>query len=235
MHLRTPPRACRRVGFALHGGLFLALMAPSSLTAQDTGAIRGTVVRKHDRTPLPGVMISLPGTSLTTVSNQHGYYLLQRVPRGVHEIQLRHIGYRALDVEVVVSAGATRSIEAAMEETPLLLGEIEVTAPTLSPEPLATAPAAVSVVDNGSTRDFSITGQPASVLAALPGVDIVQNGMNDFNVNARGFNSPLNRRVLVLLDGRDLSEGFTGSQEWAALPVPLEDVARIEVDRKSVV
>jgi len=32
----------------------------------------------------------------------------------------------------------------------------------------------------------------------VPGVDVVQSGVNDFNVNARGFNSSLNRRVLVV-------------------------------------
>jgi hypothetical protein len=49
----------------------------------------------------------------------------------------------------------------------------------------------------------------------VPGVDIVQSGMNDFNVNARGFNSTLNRRVLVLQDGRrsrDRVPGLAGME-----------------------
>jgi outer membrane receptor protein involved in Fe transport len=50
----------------------------------------------------------------------------------------------------------------------------------------------------------------------------------DFNVNARGFNSSLNRRVLVLQDGRDLSIAFLGSQEWSALSIPTEDFSKVE-------
>ena len=56
-----------------------------------------------------------------------------------------------------------------------------------------------------------------------PGVDIAQSGLFDFNINARGFNSSLNRRLLILLDGRDLGTAFLGATEWNGLSIPLED------------
>jgi iron complex outermembrane receptor protein len=59
----------------------------------------------------------------------------------------------------------------------------------------------------------------------------VQSGVNDFNVNARGFNSSLNRRVLVLQDGRDLAIAFLGSQEWNGMTQPLEDLGKVEMVR----
>jgi iron complex outermembrane receptor protein len=65
----------------------------------------------------------------------------------------------------------------------------------------------------------------------VPGVDAVQNDVNDFNVNARGFNSSLARSVVVLQDGRDLAVPFLGSQEWAALSQPTDDLARVEFVR----
>ena len=77
----------------------------------------------------------------------------------------------------------------------------------------------------------SITGQAPMALQAVPGVDITQSGMNDFNVNARGFNSTLNRRVLVLQDGRDLAIAFLGSQEWNGMTQPLEDLGKVEMVR----
>ena len=55
--------------------------------------------------------------------------------------------------------------------------------------------------------------------------------VNDINLNARGFNSSLNRRVLVLLDGRDLAIALLGNQEWNGLSTPLEDMGRIEMVR----
>ena len=68
-------------------------------------------------------------------------------------------------------------------------------------------------------------------LQSVPGVDIVQSGVNDFNVNARGFNSTLNRRVLTLQDGRDLAIAFLGSQEWNGLTQPLDELGKVEMVR----
>src|SRR5256886_16502189 len=55
--------------------------------------------------------------------------------------------------------------------------------------------------------------------------------MNDFNVNARGFNPMLSRKMLVLQDGRDLATALVIRQTWGALAEPLEDLGRIEVIR----
>ena len=100
-----------------------------------------------------------------------------------------------------------------------------------APERIVEAPAAISVVEPRLLENNTITGQIPMALKETPGVDLVQSGVNDFNVNTRGFNSSLNRRMLVLQDGRDLAIAFLGSQEWNTLSVPLEELGRIEVVR----
>src|SRR5918999_1124157 len=80
-------------------------------------------------------------------------------------------------------------------------------------------------------QNTSITGQAPLALQTVPGVDVVQSGVNDFNVNARGFNSSLNRRVLTLQDRRDLAIAFLGSQEWNGLAQPLDDLGKVEMVR----
>jgi iron complex outermembrane receptor protein len=93
------------------------------------------------------------------------------------------------------------------------------------------APAAVTVVSRSVQEAISVAGQAPLAFGQVPGVDIAQSGVNDFNVNARGFNFSLVRSMMVLQDGRDLSIPLLGSQEWAAMSMPLEDVSRIEVIR----
>src|SRR5438552_362792 len=93
------------------------------------------------------------------------------------------------------------------------------------------APAAVDVVRPATAEPLSITGQVALALARVPGLDVTQSGMNDFNVNARGFNTMLTRKMLVLQDGRDLATALVIRQTWGALAEPLEDLGRIEVIR----
>ena len=66
------------------------------------------------------------------------------------------------------------------------------------------------------------SGQAPRIIESAPGVDFTQSGLYDFNFNARGFNSSLNRRILTLVDGRDPSVPFLGAQEWAALSFPMD-------------
>ena len=118
-----------------------------------------------------------------------------------------------------------------MEQAPIQLSELTVTGASKVPERAVEAPAAVSVVEPRVLQATGITGQAPLALREVPGVDLVQSGMNDYNVNARGFNSTLNRRVLVLQDGRDLAIAFLGSQEWNALAVPTDEYSKMELVR----
>ena len=117
-------------------------------------------------------------------------------------------------MQVVVEPNGTVTADAALEAVVVSLGEIVVEGASRGPERIVEAPAAISVVPPEVLQSVAVTGQAPMALQSVPGVDIVQSGVNDFNVNARGFNSTLNRRVLTLQDGRDLAIAFLGSQEW---------------------
>jgi outer membrane receptor protein involved in Fe transport len=111
------------------------------------------------------------------------------------------------------------------------ISEIFVYGASKKNERLTDAPAAVSVVEPTEIQLYAGLGQLPKLLETQPGVDIVQNGINDFNINTRGFNSSLNRRLVVLLDGRDLAIAFLAAQEWNGLSVPVEDLGRLELIR----
>jgi outer membrane receptor protein involved in Fe transport len=209
--------------------IFLAI--PQALTAQETGTVQGTVTQADDGGPLRGVIVSVRGTGISAVTDRDGRYTLNRVPAGPRTIVVRWLGYRTREVAVTVTAGQTATADAALEPQPVTLSEVIVEGVSRAPERVVEAPAAVSVVDPAVARDFAVTGQAPLAVAKLPGSDVVQSGVNDFNVNVRGFNSSLNRRVLVLMDGRDLAIAFLGSQEWPALSASLDDLGRIEMVR----
>lgn len=205
--------------------------APPMLQAQETGTVEGAVTQAGDATPLRGVIVSIQGTGLTAVTDRDGRFALARVPTGPQIVLARWLGYRPQQASVTVTPNATVTVELTLEQQPIALSEIVVEGVSRAPERVVEAPAAVSVVSPEVARAFSVTGQAPLAVAKLPGADVVQSGVNDFNVNARGFNSSLNRRVLVLQDGRDVALAFLGSQEWGALAIPLEDLARIEMVR----
>ena len=214
--------------------VLLALPVLGTVTravAQEFGTITGQVTRQGDNQALPGVDVAVVGTGIRATTGTDGRYTLSRVPAGTHRVAFRHLGYAPVEETVTITAGSRSAVDVALVSTPLQLGDIVVEGASRGPERVVEAPAAVSVIPPAEVRDVSITGQAPLALRNVPGVDIVQSGVNDFNVNARGFNSSLNRRILVLQDGRDLSIAFLGSQEWPAMSLPPEAFSRVEMVR----
>ncbi len=203
----------------------------SSAVAQATGTVRGEVVRSGDSAPLGGVQISVRGTGLATATAANGRYVLQRVPAGTHTLVFRWVGYAPMESQVTVTGSGETVVNITMDPQPVSLADLTVTAASREPERIVDAPAAVTSIDPRVLQNTAPTGQAPLALAQAPGVDLVQSGVNDFNINARGFNSSLNRRVLTLLDGRDLAIAFLGSQEWNSLPVAMDELAGMELVR----
>jgi outer membrane receptor protein involved in Fe transport len=218
---------------SLAAGLaLLAALAPTvTAQAQETGTITGTVTRAADGGQLSSVSVSVPSIGLSTITGTDGRYTLRRVAAGPQTVVFRWLGYRPTEVQVVVEADKTVTADAALEAVVISLGEIVVEGASRGPERITEAPSAISVVPQEVLQNVAATGQAPMALQSVPGVDIVQSGVNDFNVNARGFNSSLNRRVLTLQDGRDLAIAFLGSQEWNGMTQPLDDMGKVEMVR----
>ncbi|MDQ3136077.1 MAG: TonB-dependent receptor [Gemmatimonadota bacterium] len=229
--MRRNSPAVRAPLLSLCHSLVVLCLVPIIAVAQETGSVTGSVTRAGEGASLSSVNVSVEATGQATVTGTDGRYTLRRVPAGPQRIVFRWLGYRPTQVEVSVEAGGTVTADAGLEAVTVSLGEIVVEGASRAPERIVEAPAAISVVAPAVLQSASITGQAPVALQSVPGVDVVQSGVNDFNVNTRGFNSSLNRRVLVLQDGRDLAIAFLGSQEWNGLTQSLEDLGRVEMVR----
>lgn len=215
---------------ALLALLALAAVGVGILPAQSTGTVRGTVTRTGSSEAITGVQITVRGVpSIAAATNVQGRYVLSRVPTGAQTLVFRWPGYAAVEREVNVNGEMT--VDVAMEALPVSLADVTVSAASREPERIVEAPAAVTLIEPQVLQNTAPTGQAPLALAQAPGVDLVQSGVNDFNINARGFNSSLNRRVLTLLDGRDLAIAFLGSQEWNTLPVSMDELRGMELVR----
>ena len=217
-------------------GLAIAMLASMSapvgrLSAQGTGSLRGVIVQAGDQLPVAGAMVGFANQRFRTVSDPLGRFALPPVPAGRHALLVRALGYQGDSIIVTIQAGSTISLEVSLAPAPLQVSEIVVSGASRFPETVMRAPAAITRVSPSLERDYGPTGQVPQILSRIPGVDAVQSGMNDWNVNARGFNTTNTRRVVVLLDGRDLALAFLGSQEWPALSIPLEDLGEVEFIR----
>ncbi len=216
------------VGWAVIVAAGMALAHPTSISAQATGGVAGTVSRADDNSVLGGVVVQVKGTTIRTYTNPGGRYQLERIPAGPTTLEFRWVGFAPSEQQVTINSGAITTLDAKLNALPVTLSEIMVSGASRAPERVTEAPAAISSIDPRAMVTASPFGQAPLALRSVPGVDIAQSGLTDFNVNARGFNSTLNRRVLVLQDGRDLAIAFLGSQEWNTLTFPTEDYVKME-------
>lgn len=107
------------------------ILLPTTLSAQSasTGIIEGIVRDEGDGHPLAAVNVILEGTPYGTMTNAEGLFLLRNVPTGDHTLLFQYIGYRDVRmIEVVVLPLLRTSIEVHMEEAPLEMPPIIVTA-----------------------------------------------------------------------------------------------------------
>lgn len=200
--------------------------------AQTAGSIKGKVIDRKTGAALPFVNVVIKGTNHGASTNEEGEYEIKGLTPGTYTLVVSIIGHETAQVDgVEIVEGKAVIRDFSLGDVAVQIGDVTVYGASLRGERLTDAPAAVSVLLAKDIKLNSASGQVPKLLETEPGVDIAQNGLNDFNVNTRGFNSSLNRRLLVLLDGRDLAVAFLGSQEWNGLSVPVEDLGRLELIR----
>jgi len=200
--------------------------------SQPSGSITGRITDESSGDGVPSANVLVKGTQIGGATNADGNYHITGVPTGVHTLVVSSVGYESTEVEdVLVSADSETRRDVALVAKSVEMSDVTVLGASLRSEKITDAPAAVSVLDAREIRLNSTSGQVPKLLETQPGVDIVQSGEHDYNINTRGFNSSLNRRLLVLLDGRDLAVAFLGSQEWNGFSVPVEDLGKIELIR----
>lgn len=97
-------------------------------------------------------------------------------------------------------------------------------------ERLMDAPAAIYVLTNKDIIRSGATSIP-EVLRLVPGLQVARLNTGSWAVSARGFNSSLANKLLVLIDGREVYNHLYSGVYWDVQDTLLEDIDRIEVIR----
>lgn len=109
-----------------------------------------------------------------------------------------------------------------------MLGEPVTTSVTGKPQRASDVPANVEIVTADQIRRSGAITIP-EVLRFVAGLDVRRYGQLDFAVGIRGYNTALNPRVLVLLDGRQVYQDDYGATVWPLIPVALGEIRQIEI------
>lgn len=123
-------------------------------------------------------------------------------------------GVLALPASRTVAAHAQTIDYDAFEQ---MFGEPVTSSATGKPQRVSDAPVDMVIVTADDIRRSGADTLP-EVLRFAAGVDVRQYGQQDSAVGIRGYNTPLNPRVLVLLDGRQVYEDDYGFTVWPLIP-----------------
>ena len=108
------------------------------------------------------------------------------------------------------------------------LMDLEVTSASRHPEKLSETASAIQVITGDDIRRSGATSLPEALRLA-DNLDVAQKNSHDWAITARGFNTALANKLLVMIDGRTVYTPLFSGVFWDAQNVLLEDVDRIEV------
>jgi iron complex outermembrane recepter protein len=108
------------------------------------------------------------------------------------------------------------------------LMNIEVTSVARHPEKLLNAASAIQVITQEDIRRSGATSIPEALRLA-DNLQVAQKNSHDWAISARGFNTDLANKLLVMIDGRTVYTPLYSGVFWDMQDYLLEDIDRIEV------
>ncbi len=108
------------------------------------------------------------------------------------------------------------------------LMNLDVTSVSKEPEPYKDAPAAIEVITSDEIRRSGASSIPEALRLA-DNLDVAQVSSSSWDISARGFNSSIADKLLVMIDGRSIYTPLFAGVIWGNQDYLLGDIDRIEV------
>jgi outer membrane receptor protein involved in Fe transport len=183
----------------LSGSFLLAQTNASDAADFDAISISGTVVDASTGEPLAGANVVVRGTIVGVATDARGEFTLNVNDTPPVTIAVSIVGYRSTEIEITEENVEGVIVELS-EET--ILGNDVVVSASRVEETILEAPVSIEKMDIIAINQ---TASPSyyNALANLKGVDVTTSSINFQIINARGFNSTGNTRMVQLTDGMD--------------------------------
>jgi outer membrane receptor for ferrienterochelin and colicins len=194
------------------------LSVPFAIFSQ--GSISGRVI-SSDSAIVAGATITIPGTTIGTVTDKSGYYKILKIYPGRYTLRVSFIGFETQEKTIDVLNGEIYS-DISLKESNIDLNEVVITG-TKSEKTLKNAPVITQVVTASKMLDLGITNVADALQSMVPGLNMSQFGTR-LSVTMQGMNS---KYVLFLIDGERVAGEINGDIDYSMLN--LENIERIEV------
>jgi len=211
--------------FAFFGILGMQLFAQKTIT--------GTVTSADDGSTLPGVSVVVKGTTIATVTDIDGKYMLKNVPDDASAIVFTFMGMKV--IEVAISGDV---VDVALEKEDVALDEVVVTALGISREKKALDYAAQELSGEDLSK-VKTTNIVSGLSGKVAGVQITQSSGavgSSANIVIRGNSSLTGNQPLFVVDGTPISNYSSVVSQWegadfgnAAMDIDPADIETMSV------
>ena len=218
--------------------LFLCLCYPVSaimantykndkeVTSPTDANILGHVVDKATGEHLPGITIILKGTTIGSVTDDSGHYMLKNLPEGEFTIEVSFVGFKTVTKKVTTGKGKTQELNFELEEDLISLEGVVVSA-NRNETKRRLAPTLVKVL---SPTVFEKTNSTtlAQGLVFQPGVR-VENDCQNCGYSQVRINGMEGKYTQILIDSRPIFSALAGV--YGLEQIPANMIERVEVIR----
>ena len=171
--------------WAFLGVLALAFFA-SPLSAQEVGNIQGRVTDAASGAPIVGAQVNIVGTRLGNITNNDGFYFINSVPAGLHDITAQYIGFQTVTVrQQRVLAGQRLTQNFQLAQSAVEIAALEVIGETRPLVPRDQV-ASKNIVTGEAVEELPVDNV-TNILRLQPGV--VSTGSTKNGISIRGGRS----------------------------------------------
>ncbi len=218
---------------------------PAFFMAQEFAKLRGKVTDGETGEALPGARLVLTPASASdstfrALAGASGQFELENLPPDFYSITASCFGYAPKRLVLKIEAGEVKALDIALSASGILEKNQKELATSRSTEPFFdnvttsrraesafAANAAVTFVEADRIAARPVL-TPTEHVKALPGVDLINSGINQSNMVVRGFNNVFSGAVLFLADYRIAGVPSLRYNAFHHLPLANEDLERIE-------
>ena len=203
---------------------FMAVMLLGSVYSQSQ--VSGSVSDSDNMAGIPGVNVVIEGTSVGTVTDFDGNFVLNSNQAPPFNLVISYVGYSAQTVSVT-SSGQDISVSLSagqnLEEVVISAGRKE--------QKVLEAPASISVISARTIENSPNVTDPVRLLANTAGVQIQQQTANTLNVEMRAGSGVFGTSTFLVKDNRYMVTPSAGLFQSYQAGLSNLDLATVEVVR----
>ncbi len=189
------------------------------------GTIRGKVIDKTTKEPLPSADVHLVELKRGTITQNDGTFIINKVPAGNYILEVSYIGYKKTQKKINLKDDETIDLDIELEQTAISLPGVVVTG-TMYERSAFEIHQPIAVLDEDKLG-LRLSDNIAKTLSYEPGINLEFNGSSVGRPVIRGLTGT---RILILDNGVRIGDASDLSPDHAISFEPTS-VERIEVIR----